>query len=122
MPDDERMFAQLMEDKPHEPQPAKPELPAKPERHARPDPLPADPILPADLEDLSGAGYTSHSYRLTEAELKWLRRFCLRLSEHRDQTVSHNTFVRLLLRLAQDEWDKDPKDNHLLQLLSRLKN
>lgn len=117
--DDSRMFAQLMEDKQ---QPAPPVPLTKPQPPSTPDPLPADPVLPRGLEDLSDAGYTSHSYRLTEAELRWLRRFCLRLSEQRDQTVSHNTFVRLLLRLAQAEWDKNPKNNHLLKLLSELKN
>ncbi len=120
--DDSRMFAQLMEDKPDEPRPIKQKIVREPEEPITPVPAPVDPVLPRALEDLSDAGYTSHSYRLTESELKWLRRFCLRLSEHRDQTVSHNTFVRLLLRLAQEEWNKNPNDNHLLKLLSQLKN
>ena len=81
-----------------------------------------DDMLPGDLEDISQAGYTSHSYRFTEAELRWLRRFCLRASERIDRRISHNTLIRLLLRLADDEWKTNPDENRLLDLLSRLKD
>lgn len=112
MPDD-RMFAQLMEET----------VPERPEQRI-PKPKPAPPkdnALPHDLEDLGSVGYTSHSYRLTESELRWLRRFSMQLSERLDRTVSHNTLIRLLLRLGDAEWSSNPDKNRLLDLLSRLK-
>jgi hypothetical protein len=114
MPDDERMFAQLMEEGASRDPAEKPAPQAKlvPKR---------DNTLPRDLEDIGSAGYTSHSYRLTEVELRWLRRFSLQLSERLDRTVSHNTLIRLLLRLGDAEWSSNPNKNRLLDLLSRLK-
>lgn len=118
MPDDERMFAQLMESSPEaardEKQPPKPiatrPRPKEPKRnHVE--------ILEELLEDLSQAGYTSHSYRFTEDELRWLRRFCLRLSEALDRPISHNTFIRLLFRLADAEWRSNPEKNKLRNLI-----
>ena len=114
MPDDERMFAQLMEDRPS------PAPDDKPAGEAKPVPK-KDYTLPRELEDIGSAGYTSHSYRLTEVELRWLRRFSLQLSERLDRTVSHNTLIRLLLRLGDAEWTSNPNKNRLLDLLSRLK-
>ncbi len=81
---------------------------------------PPDDQLPRELEDLSQAGYNSHSYRLSESEIRWLRRFCLRASERIDRHISHNTLFRVLLRLADQEWQSDPDGNRLLELLSRL--
>ena len=81
-----------------------------------------DSALSATLEDLSCAGYTSHSYRFTNAELRWLRRFCLRASERLDRQVSHNTLLRLLFRLADQEWNTNPRENRLLDLLSHLRD
>lgn len=114
MPDDERMFAQLMEDG------AGPAPAEKPASEAKPVPK-RDYVLPRDLEDIGSAGYTSHSYRLTEVELRGLRRFSLQLSERMDRTVSHNTLIRLLLRLGDAEWSSNPNKNRLLDLLLRLK-
>ena len=81
-----------------------------------------DRALSGTLEDLSRAGYTSHSYRFTNAELRWLRRFCLRASERLDRQVSHNTLLRLFFRLADQEWNTNPRENRLLDLLSRLRD
>lgn len=84
-------------------------------------PTPDDPIL-GELEDLSEAGYNSHSFRFTESELRWLRRFSLRLSEVLDRQISRNTLIRCLLRLAQNEWKRNPESNRLRDFLARLKN
>jgi len=117
--DDKRMFSQLMEEQPTVPAPEPRSQPPK----TRPtEAIEPAPLLPPELEDLSDVGYTSHSYRLTEAELRWLRRFCIRLSERLDRTVSHNTLIRLLLRIGASEWERDPQDNRLTKLLRQLKN
>jgi hypothetical protein len=81
---------------------------------------PRDDLLPTKLEDLSEAGYNSHSYRFTDSEMRWLRRFCLRLSEKLDQPVAHNTLIRALFRLADADWRVNPEHNRILELLSRL--
>lgn len=115
---DDRMFAQLMEEEPAKnpvPRSAQPIQPPREKRDA------AEPSLLEELEDLGAVGYTSHSYRLTETELRWLRRFSMHLSERLDQTVSHNTLIRLLLRVANQEWQQNPDHNRLLDLLSQLK-
>lgn len=118
MRDDERMFAQLMEPSPEaaesdKQQPKPISHPAKPNEPQRRE----MEILDELLEELSQAGYTSHSYRFTENELRWLRRFCLRLSEALDRPVSHNTFIRLLFRLADAEWRSNPEKNKLRTLI-----
>jgi hypothetical protein len=119
------MFTELMEASeprkavaaPSKRQPAKPSPPPPPAPPRQPDDL-----LPGDLEDLSTAGYNSHSYRFTEAEIRWLRRFCLRASERLDRQISHNTLIRVLLRLADDEWRGNPRSNRILQMLGRLRD
>ena len=113
------MFTELMEaaDKKHE-QP-KPEQQPRP---AKPTPPPAIDLLSSDLEDLSVAGYNSHSYRFTDAENRYIRRFCLRASEILDRKISHNTLIRVLLRLADQEWSADPNSNRLLDMLSKIKD
>ncbi len=112
------MFTELMEASSSEEHPQR-----KPKRATTP-PVPAPPPddrLPRELEDLSRVGYNSHSYRLTETEVRWLRRFCLRASERLDRPISHNTLFRILLRLADEEWNDSPDKNRLLDFLSRLK-
>lgn len=117
---DDRMFAQLMENS-DEPSPA-----VEPDQPARtPDATTSrrgnDSQLPDEMESIGEAGYTSHSYRLTEAEVRWLRRFCLRLSEQMDRTVSQNELIRTLFRMADEDWRKSTDDNRLLDQLSRNK-
>jgi len=119
------MFTELMEAS--EPKKVAP-APRK-EQPAKPSPAPppgtqrsTDDLLPGDLEDLSAAGYNSHSYRFTEAEIRWLRRFCLRASERLDRQISHNTLIRVMLRLADQEWQDNPRNNRILQLLGRTKD
>jgi hypothetical protein len=110
---DDRMFGQLMEtqaEKPKDPIPApSPKQPAKPKDELR---------LPEAFEDI-GRGYTAHSYRLTDAEVTWLRRFCLKLSEEMDRTVTQNELIRSLFRLADQEWRRKPEGNRILDELSR---
>jgi len=79
-----------------------------------------DDLLPSRLEDLSEVGYNSHSYRFTDGEIRWLRRFCLRLSETLDRPVAHNTLIRTLFRLADSEWRASPDANRILDLLTEL--
>lgn len=118
MTDDERMFAQLMKPSPDHPELEKPPPKAGYSRLARRErQKEQSETLESLLEDLSAAGYTSHSYRFTERELRWLRRFCMRLSEMLDRPVSHNTLIRLLFRLADGEWRSNPDNNKLRTLL-----
>jgi hypothetical protein len=111
------MFTELMEasDKKQKP-PVEQEA-----RVASPTPPPTD-LLPDSLEDLSTVGYNSHSYRFTETEIRWMRRFSLRASELLDRKISHNSLVRVLLRLADQEWKTDPDRNRLRDILSKLKD
>ncbi len=112
------MFTELMEASSSREQPRRKAKRVTPPLAA---PSPPDDRLPRELEDLSSVGYNSHSYRLTESEVRWLRRFCLRASERLDRTISHNTLFRVLLRLADDEWNSSPDKNRLLDSFSRLK-
>jgi hypothetical protein len=119
---DDRMFAQLMETQPEDGA----EVP-KPSRsaHAKPSKTPtatSELRLPDELENIGEAGYTSHSYRLTDAEVRWLRRFCFRLSEQMDRTVSQNELIRTLFRIADEDWRAKPGDNRLLDQLSQHKD
>lgn len=121
MSDNDGTYASLVQlqeprRKPRVPPTGKPQMTEKPS-----PPPPDDPIL-GELEDLSEAGYNSHSFRFTESELRWLRRFSLRLSETLDRQISRNTLVRCLLRIGQKEWNRNPESNRLRDLLSRLKN
>ena len=75
------------------------------------------PLLPLELEDPRDTGSKSHSYRFTINEIHWLRRFCDHLSVELDRDVSHNTLVRLLLRLALAEWEENPDSNRLRHLI-----
>ena len=111
------MFTELMEafdkkQKPHVEQATRAEIPTPP----------PDDLLPDSLEDLSTVGYNSHSYRFTETEIRWMRGFSLRASELLDRKISHNSLVRVLLRLADQEWKTDPDRNRLHDLLSKIKD
>lgn len=118
---DDRMFAQLMET-----QPEQPDESPKSRQADRMKSKVAEPTnelrLPDELENIGDAGYTSHSYRLTDAEVRWLRRFCFKLSEQMDRTVSQNELIRSLFRLADEDWRAKPDDNRILDQLSRHKD
>ena len=114
------MFTQLMEAAESERKVKKPAADQDQEPTPRPT-MTANELLPPGLEDLSQVGYNSHSYRFTDSEIRWLRRFSLRLSENLDRHISHNTLIRLLLRLADQEWKSDPSANRLFELLSQIK-
>lgn len=118
---DDRMFAQLMENQDETPVTPAKATPSKPLQSKKAEGV-ADATLPDALENIGEAGYTSHSYRLTDAEVRWLRRFCLRLSEQMDRTVSQNELIRTLFRLADEDWRAKPDDNRILDQLSRLKD
>lgn len=115
MSDDGRMFADLMKEQPERVQPTAPLAPKAPSKKS----ASSDDLLPDELESLGAVGYTSHSYRLTESEARWLRRFALRLSERLDIRVTHNTLFRALLRLGDAEWRTNPKSNRLIDLLTK---
>jgi hypothetical protein len=118
---DQRLFD---EQKPREvpraetPEPAtKPASPPKSPAATKPT-----ETLPTELDDLSESGYTSHSYRFTDDELRWLQRFCLEAGAKVGRPVHHNTLMRVLLRLADEEWKASPNENRLLKLLSQIKS
>jgi hypothetical protein len=114
------MFTELMEASSSEEQPRRER--GRPRAPSPPLPIPPKTDrLPDELEDLSRAGYNSHSYRFTETEVRWLRRFCLRASERLDKPISHNTLFRVLLRLADQEWNSSRDANRLLDFLSHVK-
>ncbi len=75
------------------------------------------PLLPPTYERAGDVGVKSHSFRLTISELIWLRRFTTHLRVVMDRDVSNNTLMRLLLRLAQDEWQSNPEANRLRDLI-----
>jgi hypothetical protein len=108
------MFTELMETS--EAQDNKP-VPSKPAK--LPTTAPQEERLPKDLEPMS-VGNTGHTYRFTEPEMRWLRRFCLKASEQLDKKVTHNSLIRALLRLAESEWNSNPERNRLRDVLSRL--
>lgn len=118
---DDRMFAQLMAAQ----DPGSPDTQESP-RTNRPKTKPVEPRdelrLPPELENIGEAGYTSHSYRLTDAEVRWLRRFCFKLSEQLDRTISQNELIRTLFRLADEDWRAKPDGNRLLDQLSHHKD
>jgi len=109
------MFTELMEASDSQGRPRRQSRSATPPSVPAPSP---DDRLPRELERMRV--HSSHSYRFTEAELRWLRRFCLHASERLDRRISHNTLFRVLLRLADDEWSKNPEKNRLLDFLSRI--
>jgi hypothetical protein len=111
------MFTELMEASDKEQK-----LPVERERREAKIVPASDDLLPDDLEDLSAVGYNSHSYRFTETEIRWMRRFSLRASELLDRKISHNSLVRVLLRLADQEWKTHPDRNRLRDLLSKIKD
>jgi hypothetical protein len=116
------MFTQLMEAAENERKVKKPQTDQDQEPHKPRPTKTTDDLLPPALEDLSQVGYNSHSYRFTDSEIRWLRRFSLRISENLDRHISHNTLIRLLLRLADQEWKSDPSSNRLFDLLSQIKD
>ena len=96
---------------------------SKPERlqpQAKTEPFKSD--LPHELDDLSQVGYRSHSFRFTTAESRWLSSECLQLSAQLDRPITHNTLIRVLLRVADDAMKNNPAKNDLLDKLLRIKD
>lgn len=114
---DKGMFTELMEASSDEER-----TPRGKSREETKNSSPPGDLLPGNLEDLSEAGYTAHTYRFTDAEMRWLRWFCLRASEQLDKKITHNSLIRTLMRLASNEWASKPSKNRLRDLLSRLKD
>lgn len=95
----------------------------KPERldpQARNEPLKSQ--LPHELDDLSEVGYRSHSFRFTTAESRWLSSECLQLSAQLDRPITHNTLIRVLLRVADDAMKNNPDKNDLLDKLLSIRD
>lgn len=80
------------------------------------------PELPPELDDLTEAGYRSHSFRFTTDESRWLKNRCLQLSAQLDRTITHNELVRVLLRIADDAMKASPDKNDVLDRLGRIKD
>jgi len=72
-------------------------------------------------EDLSTTPYISQNYRFTEDELRWLRRQSYTLSERLGMKVSQNTILRIALQRLRDLYTQNPKDNPLVETISKLK-
>lgn len=120
---DERMFTQLMESQPDDAPEAREVIKPDPKARTAKASKPVDELrLPDELESIGDAGYTSHSYRLTDAEVRWLRRFCFKISEQLDRTVSQNELIRSLFRLADKEWRRKPDNNEVIDELSQHKS
>jgi hypothetical protein len=86
-----------------------------------PQPRPKSAPVAEPAEDLSTTPYISQNYRFTEEELRWLRRQSFSLTERMGWKVSQNTILRVALQLLRDLYGKSPKDNPLLEALSKLK-
>jgi hypothetical protein len=72
-------------------------------------------------EDLSTTPYISQNYRFTEDELRWIRKQSYNLTEKLGAKVSQNTVLRIALQFLRDACTKNPKDNPLVEMASRLK-
>ena len=90
-------------------------LKPKQAREARENPK-ATPV-----EDLSTTPYVSQNYRFTEDELRWLRHQAFKLTEKLGAKVSQNTILRIALAQFREVCDRSPRNNPLLDALSRLK-
>jgi len=73
------------------------------------------------VEDLSTTPYVSQNYRFTESELRWLRHQAFKLTEKLGTKVSQNAILRIALAHFRDLYDKNPRNNPLLDGVSRLK-
>src|SRR5262245_31048297 len=96
------MFTELMEPSNEQPEQSRPPK-ARSGQPQAPDP--AADHLPPELANPSRPGYNAHSYRFSAAEIRWLRRFSVRASEVLDRNISRNSMIRVLLRLAEAEWN-----------------
>ncbi len=72
-------------------------------------------------EDITTTPYISQNYRFTEDELRWLRHQVFRLRERLDTKVSQNTILRIALAHFRDLCDQNPRNNPLIDAVSRLK-
>lgn len=73
------------------------------------------------VEDLSTTPYVSQNYRFTEDELRWLRHQAFKLTEKLGAKVSQNTILRIALAQFREVCERSPRNNPLLDALSRLK-
>jgi len=98
-----------------------------PDRKKKELPRPSEPRIeaiaetPTEDDELATTPYISQNYRFTEDELKWLRRQSYNLTERFGAKVSQNTILRVALQRLRDLYTKNPKDNPLVESLSKLK-
>lgn len=72
-------------------------------------------------EELATTPYISQNYRFTEDELRWLRRQAYNLTERFGSKVSQNMILRIALSLLREAWGKNPRQNPLIEAISKLK-
>ena len=112
MSENEGTYAALMELQQARPN-SKPEAATPPkERLSQPPRAPA--------EDITTTPYISQNYRFTDDELRWLRLQVFRLRERLGTKVSQNTVLRIALAHFREACDKNPRNNPLIDVVSRL--
>lgn len=79
------------------------------------------PTVEQPGEDLSTTPYISQNYRFTDDELRWIRKQSYNLTEKLGAKVSQNTVLRISLQFLRDACTKNPKNNPLVEMASRLK-
>ena len=120
------MFTELMEAS-REPSNAPPPRPKKAPEATRPieqvsSPTGDDTLTAAsEQEDLSTIPYMAQNYRFTEDELKWLRRQAYDLTETLGAKVPQNLVVRIAVHHLRQVVTKNPKNNPLLEAISKLR-
>lgn len=72
------------------------------------------------VEDFSTTPYISQNYRFTEEELRWLRHQAFKLTERLGTKVSQNTILRIALAQLRHVCEKSPRNNPLIETVSRL--
>lgn len=85
---------------------------------ARPKP---EPSSSERIEDLYITPYISQTFRLTEDELRWVRKQAFIQTEKLGEKVTQNMIVRIALRSLREACAENPKENPLLESLSRRK-
>jgi len=112
MTDNEGTYSRLIEVAHKKARPAATPSPTPPKK----EPKPGEPP-----EDLATTPYISQNYRFTEDELRWLRRQAYNLTERFGAKVSQNMILRVALGLLRDACVRNPRQNPLLEALSKLK-
>lgn len=75
----------------------------------------------APVEDLSTTPYRGQNYRFTDDELRWLKHQAFKLSERLDAKVTQNVILRIALAHLRGLYEKNPRDNPLIDALLRFR-